>query len=200
MEEIMNLEPQPSHILLLQKWLRLLMYISLAGIILAALILIFGAGGLLSWVGYLASAAGIYTLFRLSPASARYRKSAVLRCVYLAGTVLATLMASWGLLGSLVSLAGSVCGIIAFYQEYHGHADVVKPFDEALSGKWHSLFTWQIVVGVLVGLGSVVGVVLSLISGGTVSVELAVAIISIPSVILQAVYLAYLHRMLQRMQ
>lgn len=195
MEEIMNLEPQLSHIPLLKKWLRLLMYISLTGLVLAALTLIPGAGTLLKWVSYLVSGVGIYVLFRMSPACDRYRKSALLRCAYLVGTVLAILLASWGILGSLASLTGSICGIIASYQEYHGHADVVEPFDKVFSGKWHSLFTWQILVGVLVGLGSVVGVVLSVFNGGTVSVELTVALISIPSVILQAVYLTYLNRM-----
>lgn len=53
MEEIMNIEEKESHIPLLQKWLRILLYIQLSAIVLAIPNLIPGVSKWLQWVGYL---------------------------------------------------------------------------------------------------------------------------------------------------
>lgn len=142
----------------------------------------------------------IYTLFNLSPACAGYRKCAVLKSVYLASLILAILLADLGFLISLITLAGSVCGIIASYQEYHSHGEMVKQADGKLANHWNNLFIWHIVIGVLLGVGTAVGTTISMLSGGMVSVELVVGIISLPSIILQVVYLTYLNRMLKVLQ
>ena len=200
MEEVMNLEAQPSHIPLLRKWLRILLYLQLAAVILAIPNLIPNIGSWVTWIGYGMNALLVYVLLRVSPACGRYRKSAVLKVIYLGTVILVMLMPSLGLIGSLLTLAGSVCGIIASYQEYHGHAEVVTALDEKLAGKWSGLFIWQLVVGILVGLATSAGVIVSMLSGGSISVELVAVIVSLPALVLQVVYLVYMKRTVRLLQ
>lgn len=200
MEEIMNVEMQRSHIPLLQKWLRFLLYIQMAGMVLAILNLIPGINRLMTWLSYFLNAGMLYALFMMAPACIRYRKSAVYRAINLSCLILVLIIKNLGLFGSIITLAGSVCGIIASYQEYHGHGEIVKEADQKLQSKWNSLFIWQMIVGVLLGVGTTVGVVISMVSGGAISVDVVVAVISLPSIVLQVVYLVYLNRTLKVLQ
>ena len=200
MEEILKAETQETHIPLLQRWLRILLYIQLAAVVLVIPNLIPAVSQWLQWFGYLLNAGVVYILFRLSPVCIRYRKCAVLKIIHIASLILAVVLADLGILISLITLAGSVCGIIASYQEYHGHAEVVKQADEKLSDRWSSLFIWQIVVGVVVGVGTTAGTLISMLSGGEVSEKLIVGVIALPSIILQIVYLTYLNRTIKVMQ
>ena len=200
MEEIMNVEMQRSHIPLLQKWLRFLLHIQMAGMVLAILNLIPGINRLMTWLSYFLNAGMLYALFMMSPACIRYRKSAVYRAINLSCLILVLIIKNLGLFGSIITLAGSVCGIIASYQEYHGHGEIVKEADQKLQSKWNSLFIWQMIVGVLLGVGTTVGVVISMVSGGAISVDVVVAVISLPSIVLQVVYLVYLNQTLKVLQ
>ena len=200
MEEVMCVETQESHIPLLQKWLRFLLYIQLAGFILAILNLIPGVNRLMTWLSYLLNAGMLCALFMLSPACIRYRKSAICRVIHLSCLILVLIIKNMGMLGSIITLAGSVCGIIASYQEYHGHGEMVKEADQKLENQWGKLFIWQIVVGVLLGVGTTAGVAISMVSGGAISVDTVVAVISLPSLVLQVVYLIYLKRTLNALQ
>lgn len=198
-EEIMELE-QPSIHPLLPKWLTILRYCCMANILVAVLNLIPGALNWVSWPGYFLAAVTVYVFFQLGHACARYRKSAIFKIVYLGILILGKLFGSMVLLVSLFGIAGSVCSIIASGLEYYGHAEVVDAMDKKLAKQWRALFVWSILVGVLVGLGAVVAVVVSAIAGGNVSAELVVAVISLPSLVVQIVYFAYLSRMLRLMQ
>lgn len=197
MEEIMNVKEKESHIPLLQKWLRFLLYIQLAGIVLAICNLIPGINRLTTWLSYLLNAGMVCALLMLSPACIRYRKSAICRVINLSSLILAVIIKNLGLLGAIITLAGSVCGIIASYQEYHGHGEMVSQADQKLERQWGSLFIWQMIVGVLLGVGTTAGVVVSTISGGAVSVDAVVAVVALPSIALQVVYLIYLNRTLK---
>ena len=200
MEEIMNVEMQKSHIPLLQKWLRFLLYLQMAGIVMAILNLIPGVSGWTTWLSYFFNAGMLYALFMMAPSCIRYRKSAVYRAINLISLIFVLILKNLGLLGSVITLAGSVCGIIASYQEYHGHGEVVKEADQKLEGQWRSLFIWQMIVGVVLGVGTAAGVIISAVSGGAISTDVGVAVISLPSIVLQVVYLVYLNRTLKVLQ
>lgn len=193
---------------LLQKWLRLLLYIQLAGIAVSALSLIPSFSSWFSWVSYLVTIGTFFVLFRLAPANGRYRTSAVLSCVSLFLTILNSLMGLasgalgiGSLLGSLFTLAASICTLVAAYQEYHGHADVIKPLDNKLSGKWHSLFTWQIIIGVVMGFGSSIAAVVSVLIGGALGVVSVIVVITgLAGICVRIVYLMYLNRTCKLLQ
>jgi len=68
--------------------------------------------------------------------------------------------------------------------------------DSRLSSKWHSLFMWSILGGVLVGFGSVSTVLIATLSGmNAVKITaLVVGLLGIPQMILDVVYITYLKK------
>lgn len=182
-----NMENKP---VLPVKWLRALMYIAIVSFINS----FFVSTSVATWISRGIMVAMIFCMFQLSPANERYRKAGILRAVMLACTLITAFIHQSGLL----TLAASIASIFAVFQEYSGHSELIADKDAKLAAKWHSLFNWSIVVGVLVGLGSVITVMivaLTEVDTGSVT-SLIVILLNIPQMVLNVVYVMYINKMI----
>ena len=178
----------------LVKWLRVLIYIAIARIINTLVgIPAFIPTALTAWISRILMAAMVFTMFKLAPANERYKKTGIQLAIVLILSIATDLL----LTGAVLTLIAGILSIVAEYQEYHGHSELVEEKDHQLSGKWTSLFMWSIVVGLLLGFVSTAAGVLATISG--VDVEKAVVIIAaivlIPEYIIDILYILYLKKM-----
>lgn len=169
------------------KWLNYLLYVAIAALVNSLLGLI-GLSGLSRWIGLAISAATVYLLFMLAGSNPRYKTAAICYAVALAA----------GLINNaVVGLAGSVCGIVAAYQEYHAHGELIAERDPKLADKWNTLFGLEIAltfVGILL-----MGLLVGLLAAATSMSEAAIVpivtiIVAVLGVALEALYLSYLKR------
>ena len=81
-------------------------------------------------------------------------------------------------------------------QEYNGHSELVCAQDSKLSGKWHSLFYVQLVVGIIVGIISTSAVVIAALVGVDAPIIVTVFLwcSTVLSTLIQLVYLLYLKK------
>jgi len=176
------------------KWLRVLMYVAIAGFAntLVGLLPLFPDPAT-AWISRLIMVVMIYSLFRLAPANDRYRKSAGFRAILVGVTVLTEVFSA----GSVFTFAASILSIMALYQEYHGHSELIADKDDVLSGKWSSLFLWSIVAGVIVGFAStaaVMFVAMAEMDTGK-AIAIIVAVLGIPQYIIEILYILYVKKM-----
>lgn len=177
------------------KWLRVLMYIaiaSLANAIVSSLPIVPVA--ITTWISRGIMVAMIVCMFQLAHANERYQKVGIMRAVMLVCTLITAFVKGT----SVLTLAASILSIIAVYQEYNAHSELIAGKDSRLSGKWHSLFGWSLVAAVLVGFSSTVTVlILSLMGMDTVRLTaIIIGILSIPQMILDVVYMMYIKKMI----
>ena len=177
------------------KWLRVLMYIaiaSLANAIISSLPIVPVA--ITTWISRGIMVAMIVCMFQLAYANGRYQKAGIMRAVMLVCTLITAFVKGT----SVLTLAASILSIIAVYQEYNAHSELIADKDSRLSGKWHSLFGWSLVAAVLVGFGSTVTVlILSFMGMDTVRLTaIIIGILSIPQMILDVVYMMYIKKMI----
>ena len=118
------------------KWLQYLYYVALVSLIITVLGII-GLSGLTRWIGLAINAATIYLLFQLTGANPRYKTSAIF---YVAA------LAAGFINNALLGLVGSICGLVAQYQEYHAHGELIEEKDPKLADKWNSLFALELAV------------------------------------------------------
>jgi len=135
----------------------------------------------------------VVCMFRLAPANGRYKKAGIMRAIMLA----CTLITAYAYASSILNLAASILSIIAVYQEYYAHAELIADQDSKLSGKWHSLFNWGLVVGILVGFGATAAaLILTMLELDAVRLTaMIVGVLGIPQMILDLVYMLYLKKM-----
>jgi len=108
------------------------------------------AGELLGVLCGLACAA---ILWRLREAGERYGTAAVWQLISAAAAVLLVVVSARdadGGLTILIELPVLVVSILAVYQEYNAHADVLEGVDDGLSAAWRKLWKWYI--GLLAGM------------------------------------------------
>lgn len=178
-----------------RKWLKILFYVQIVGLVFSLLSAISGVGTILAWGNRLVSVGVIVALFSLVPCNGRYRKAAIFSCVTL---VCGLINAASSM--AVLPLIGSVCSLVAVYQEYSAHSEVVEEYSPKLSQRWHSLFMWQIIVGVVVGVvGATLTVLLSMTVGDETSAitTIILFIINGSDMILRIIYLIYLKQMWQ---
>ena len=178
---------------LLTKWLRVLMYIAIVSIVNSVIsILPIIPASVTTWISRGIMVAMVVCMFRLAPVNERYQKAGILRAVWL-GCMIASLV----FLPSILVLAASILSIIAVYQEYSAHSEVVADKDAKLSRNWHSLFNWSIVTGLLVGFGSVVTALIASFAGVEITriTAIVTGILGIPQLVIEIVYLLYLKKM-----
>lgn len=146
-----------------------------------------------AWTGKVILAVIVYCMFCLAGVNGRYRTSGIFRAVMLGCTLVSAVLPA----ASILTLTASVLSILAVYQEYHAHAELIAEKDAKLSGKWHSLFNWSIVCAVLVGFATTVTTVILAVVGVNVSriTSIVVAVLTIPQLILDVVYVTYLKKM-----
>ena len=133
-------------------------------------------------------------MYQLSSVNEGYRKAWIMRASMLACNLITTFL--WA--SSFLTLAASILSIIAVYREYNAHAELIAEKDPKLSSKWHSLFMWSILAGVLVGFGSVATVLIVSMAGmdAVKITALVVGLLGIPQMILDVVYITYLKKMI----
>ena len=175
------------------KWLRVLLYIAIVSIVNSVIsILPIIPASVTTWISRGIMVAMVVCMFRLAPVNERYQKAGILRAVWL-GCMIASLV----FLPSILVLTASILSIIAVYQEYSAHSEVVADKDAKLSRNWHSLFNWSIVTGLLVGFGSMITALIASFAGVEITRITAVVtgILSVPQLVIEIVYLLYLKKM-----
>ena len=190
MNENRNFDPG-----MLTKWLRVLMYIAVVSLINAAANFVpFIPAALTTWISRGVTIAMVICMFQLAPVNARYRKAGILRAVML----ICTLITAFVHASSILTFTASILSIVAVYQEYNAHSELVSDQDAKLAGKWHSLFNWSILAGVLVGFGSVLGaLIVAAFEMDVVRVTaLVIGLLGIPLMILDFVYILYIRKMI----
>ena len=178
---------------LLAKWIRVLIYIAIVSIVNSVIsILPIIPASVTTWISRGIMVAMIVCMFRLAPVNERYKKAGILRAVWL-GCMIASML----FLPSILILTASILSIIAVYQEYSAHSEVVADKDAKLSRNWHSLFNWSIVTGLLVGFGSVVTALIASFAGVEITriTAIVTGILGIPQLVIEIVYLLYLKKM-----
>ena len=177
-------------------WLPVLMYCAFASIINSIITYFpFIPASLTTWISRSIMLAVTICMFQLAPVNERYKKAGIMRAVML-GCALFTAFISGS---TILTLTASIVSIIAVYQEYHGHSELIAEMDAKLSGRWSSLFTWSILAAVLLSFGaSVVAVILVLadMEGGASRISaIAIGLLSIPQCIIDLVYISYIKKM-----
>jgi hypothetical protein len=175
------------------KWLRYLMYVGIAATVIA-LLSIFLPNGLTRWIGLAVSGVTAYLLFMLTGSNARYKKSAIFYGVSLGITVLGI---------QLLGLVGDICAIVAQYQEYHAHGELIEEQDPTLAGKWGSLFWLQVALSVIVALlGAVIATALIMAANleEAVVTLIITVIVAVLTLALKALYLSYLNRTIKLLE
>lgn len=180
---------------LLVKWLRVLTYIAMVSLINSVInFLPIIPASVTTWISRGIMVAMVVCIFQLAPVNERYKKAGIMRAAMLGCTLItAFLFAS-----SILTLAASILSIIAVYQEYSAHSELVADKDAKLSRKWHSLFNWSIVAGLLVGFGSIVAVlIVTMLEMDAVrTTSLIIGILGVPQLAIEIVYLLYLNKMI----
>ena len=176
------------------KWLRVLMYIAIAGLVNTFIgIPSFVPSVITSWISRILMAVMVFTMLKLATANDRYKKAGIQRAIVLALTIATDLLHS----GAILTLIAGTLAIVADYQEYHGHSELVEEKDHQLSGKWTSLFMWSIVVGLLLGFTSTAAGMFAAMAGiDTMKATIMIAaILAIPQYVIEIIYILYLKKM-----
>ena len=133
----------------------------------------------------------VYAMFRLSDVNERYRTAFLFGLGQLGGS-LGNLLLS----GSLFTLAVSICSLVAAYQQYQGHSEITEELDPKLSGRWHRLYIWELLVSALLTVGTVgavfAGVGMDSMLETVIGVVLMFAVL--PGIALEVLYLMYLKK------
>lgn len=176
------------------KWLRVLIYLAIARMVNTLVgIPAFIPTVVTAWISRILMAVMVFTMFKLAPANDRYKKTGIQLAIVLILTIATELLNT----GVVLTLIAGILSIVAEYQEYHGHSELIEEKDHQLSGKWSSLFMWSIVVGLILGFASTAAGVLAAVAG--MDTEKAAVIIAaammIPEYIIDILYILYLKRM-----
>ena len=178
-----------SHRELILKWLKILFICQAANLVMTVLAVIPALLTVTAWLSRIVSVFCIAALFSLSAVNGRYRKAAIFYCINLVGGIVAGLWNS-----SLLTIAVSVCSIIASYQHVNAHSELTEPKDAKLSQRWHALFYWALVVGILSGLATTAAVVIAVLANADNQTVIngAVAFVALVAVIPGLFHLKYL--------
>ena len=182
---------------LLTKWLRVLMYIAIASLANSVVSLLpFIPASITTWISRGIMVAMIVCMFQLAPVNERYKKAGIMRAVMLG----CTLITAFVYQSSILTFAASIISIIAVYQEYNAHSELVAEQDAKLSGKWHSLFNWSILAAVLLSFGAsivaVIFVLAGLQDGASHISRIVIGLLNIPQVIIDIIYIMYIKKMI----
>ena len=177
------------------KWLRVLIYIAIARITNTLVgIPAFIPTALTAWISRILMAGMVFVMFKLAPANDRYKKTGIQLAIVLVLTISTELLNT----GAVLTLIAGILSIVAEYQEYHGHSELIEEKDHKLSSKWTSLFMWSIVIGLILGFASTAAGVLAAVAGvdtETAALVIAVAMM-IPEYIIDIFYILYLKKMI----
>ena len=166
------------------KWLKYLFFLQLAHLALFPLGVFTQTSAIAVVAGWVISAGTVCILLQLAPAGAHYRKAGIFRGVELACTLITRILFA----STVRSAVGPICGLIAAYQEYNAHSDVLTEKDPELAKKWGRLFVWIVVSNVL-------AVPITFLTLLPEIGAMMLAVVGILGAVLNVLYLVYLHRM-----
>jgi hypothetical protein len=177
-------------------WLPVLMYCAFASLINSGITYFpFIPASLTTWISRGIMLTVTICMFQLAPVHDRYQKAGIFRAIMLACNLITSFLVG----SALLTLAASIVSIIAVYQEYCAHAEVIADQNVKLSKAWHSLFNWSILAAVLLSLGAtIVAVILVMadIDGGASRISaIAIGLLSIPQCVIEVLYIWYIKKM-----
>lgn len=178
------------------KWLQILSYVALVSLLNPVLAMIPALpSGLPLWLSRGIMLAMVLCTYQLRKENGCYQKAALYQAIVLG----CNLAVAYLFQSSILTFAASILSIMAVYQEYKGHSELVAALNAKLSAKWHSLFYWGLVVGILLSFGTIIASVLVAVAGMDVdrAVAVIVVVLSIPQVIIDTLYFLYLKKTTQ---
>ena len=182
-DEIMPATPDYScHRELLLKWLPILLYTAIAGIVMSLATALLNAIVVTTLLSSAVSLVMVVALWHLAPVNGRYRKAAILSAVSVGAAILIVLVPSL----TLITFAASICSIIASWQEMNAHSEITAPLNRNLAQKWRALFWWQMGIGLISGMASSVGVVIAVLADA--DQETIVMVTLLATVLVSAVF------------
>lgn len=187
-----------SHKILPAKWLRTMFYVQIGMVAATCLSWLPIQDLWITWLKRILNLVTVFCLYRLSPMNKHYRKATIFQGICIAGVLLTSLP----LRASAIVLAVSICSIFGAYQEYHGHAQLIAEQDAVLSKKWSRFFGWALLVEVLMSVASSILSVTAAFMGFDISgiLDTLIITISLPRLIINAVYLIYLNKTIYLLQ
>ena len=143
----------------LLKWLPILLKCTIASMLATIATALIGSNLIITLISLFVSVVHLTVLFILAAVHGRFRTAAIFSAVSAGGTLLALYVNN-----GLITLAISICSILASYQELNAFSEITAPLDAKLSRKWHSLFYWELAVGLLSGVFTSAAVVIAVLA------------------------------------
>lgn len=173
------------------KWLRYLFYVHIAGIA-VSLAEVLPLGNLTVWLGRAVILGVVVCMYQLSSLNERYKKSFIFRGTMLLLTLITYLLYS----SAFLTLAASVLSIVATYQEYRAHSELVAEKDGKLSRNWSSLFLWEILVSVATTALTMAATAILVLGeiGTSATVAMITVVMKAVGLVLSILYLVFLNR------
>lgn len=175
------------------KWLQYMLYVGIASAALTILS-IFLPANLTHWIGIAANGVLTYLMFRLAPSNARYKKAGIFYAVSLGVTILGV---------RILGLVGDICAIVAQYQEYHAHGELIAERNPKQAEKWGSLFWLQFALSIVIVLlaGLIAGILAAVVQLDEAAVvTVTTVLIAAFGLGLKVLYLVYLKRTIQALE
>lgn len=176
------------------KWIKNLFYVQCATLVAGIITDLPFLDGIMFWINTMLACVTLFVFYKLAPVKDRYRKAAIFMTITLA----INLISKFSNVGFLTFI-GSVFSLIALYQEYSAHSDMMDGVDAKLARKWHTLFNWQIIGAILLGFLETVLLVVLVVAfslDANVVAGLLLVIVEGFDIIIKIFYLMYLKRML----
>ena len=188
-----------DHKEILTKWLRVLFYAQIAGIVLTVINMVTYLDNITAWISKAIAVACIWSLFQIQEANPRYRSAAIAKAAVLVCGLLTTPVNSSAVgLSSILALVGGIASWIASYQEYHAHGELVAEADEKLAKKWNGLFLKEVLVSLGISAFSVVGTI-AMVGAGILSSNITTVVLTVFNgclLVIEGLYLLYMKQTL----
>ncbi|MBQ3196416.1 MAG: hypothetical protein IJB65_08140 [Clostridia bacterium] len=137
-----------SHKDVIVKWVQVLYICQVASLFTTAFGAIGAIGSSVEWISRIITIIITVSLFSLSAVNERYRKAALFYGISVVGGILSAFL-NKDLNKDILGLVISICSIIASYQQLNAHSEITAPKNAKLSKNWHSLFYYELVVGLI---------------------------------------------------
>lgn len=149
-----------THKDIITKWVQVLFICHIATFVASALGMIPAINTIAGWLSRAISIAIIIPLYKLSGVNERYRKASIFYGIAVGGGILTTLLNM-----TMFAMVLSICSIIANYHELNAHSEITAHKDEKLSKRWHSLFYWELCVGILAAFLGMIPIMIAVFAG-----------------------------------
>lgn len=176
-------------------WLRRLIWAHAVSTVTTLISVFTMGGGWFAWVNQAATLAVVVCLFQLAPLNKYYKNATVYRVGMLVVGVLQAAIA----FGGMLSILSTVCMLLAVYEEYNAHGELVKDRDAVLPGKWRKLFVRQIIANVILVVSAIPFAILVTMLGLPGADVLWVVGMGLPAVF-TVVHIIYLKRAIRLLQ